>query len=70
MRQRPFGLAGDRHKLFVRVRAPQRLLGCIADCIAWGCSLIALLRAFEAEVPHHCAPSLPFRADVVLHLLN
>ena len=33
IRQRPFGIAGDRHGLPFRVRAPHRGLRCIGNCI-------------------------------------
>jgi hypothetical protein len=33
IRQRPFGIAGDRHGFPIRVRAPQRGLRCMGDLL-------------------------------------
>jgi len=33
IRQRPFGIAGDRHGCPCRVRAPHRGLRCMGNCI-------------------------------------
>jgi hypothetical protein len=36
MRQRPFGIAGDRHGLALLVRAPHRLLRCMGNLLCMG----------------------------------
>ena len=39
IRQRPFGIAGDWHRLPLRVRAPHRRLRCMGNLLSMGWSL-------------------------------
>src|SRR5215210_8624748 len=56
MRQRPFGIAGDWHRLPCLVRAPQRWLRCMGNLLCMGLILriCAIPTPLGLDSAHHC----------------